>query len=162
MTSSSWQAFCWGNVEDAPGQIASTEAIWEPPFLPVTSLRSVPVSWHPLPAICADLSLAVNSSRVACGAAADNTAAQMLSGQKDGNVGDSRANICIPCGNNRAALCKTASHCDATSRQTKRLTSCVLSSVLPAQRGTGKPTQTSNQLYITLSSVNMFWSFNPD
>lgn len=90
---------------------------------PVSTCHPPPPSASPLTpplAICADLPLAVNSSRAGCGVpaagvAGDNTAVQMLSGQKDGDGGDSKANICAPSGNNRAALCKKASRCDTVS-----------------------------------------------
>lgn len=97
VTSNSWQAFCPVNVEGALGQSASTEARWEIQSLPATPPHPAGASpLTPPSSICADLPLAVNSSRAGCGishpcVAADYTAVQMLS--------TARPNICAPCGN---------------------------------------------------------------
>ncbi|KAG7222774.1 hypothetical protein INR49_016093 [Caranx melampygus] len=57
------KAFCRVNAEDAPGQSASTEARWEAHSLYLQRIPPCASPLTPLPAICADLPPAVNSSR---------------------------------------------------------------------------------------------------
>lgn len=82
VTSNSWQAFCRVNVEDAPGQSASTEARWEPPPPPSTLCQSPDTSFchlcRPAPSCQQFKSAWWRLPPVA----ADNTAVQMLPAPK--------------------------------------------------------------------------------